>query len=98
MMSEKEIEFDKRIIKGLIKIAQRLKEKRVDPIEFYEQLKREGDVDTAFAFGVLTAYHEDWFAERVYYNYLIILQKIKENKSEEEILREFEEKAKEKEV
>ena len=97
-MSEKEIEFDKRIIKGLIKIAQTLKEKRVNPIEFYEQLKKEGDTDTAFAFGVLTAYHEDWFAERVYYNYLIILQKIKENKSEEEILREFEEKAKEKEV
>lgn len=94
-MFEKELEFDLRLLKALIKIAKARNEK-TDFAKFLEQLRESGDVDTAFALGILAANYSNYLSEQVCHNYVQILLKLKENKSEEEILKEFEKAFKEK--
>jgi len=96
MMLNKELEFNLRILKGLIKIAKELYRNKKDPLEFFEELRKEGDVDTAFALGALTAIRVDPFRITFTKNLLSILEKLEGNKSEEKILKEFEEELKEK--
>ena len=91
MITEKDIEFEVKLLKAMIKIAKEIVLGEKHPIKFYEEIE---DKDTAFAFGVLTAIKNPSFAYSCCNNFEWIINKLKEGKSEEEIVEEFKRKVK----
>lgn len=91
MMTEKDIEFEIRLLKAMIKIAKEIVLGEKHPIKFYEEIK-DKDKITAFIFGVLTAMKNPFFAWSCNNNFEWVINKLKEGKSEEEIVEEFKRK------
>lgn len=86
MTIEKEIEFEVKLLKSMIKIAKEIIIKGRHPLNFYEEVK---DKDTAFALGVLSALKNPYFAFSCQNNFEWVVRKLKEGKSEKEIIEEF---------
>jgi len=91
MITDRDIEFEIKLLKAIIKIAKEVILEGKNPIRFYEEIE---DKDTAFVFGVLTAIRSPYFSQALNNNFEWVLRKLKEGKSEEEIIEEFKRKIK----